>query len=115
MKESKTRVIPPKPGEVMRHTLLDEMGLNQARVARAIGISRPRLCMILKGRCPISAEIALRIERVFGISPNFWFEVTTEFQLYVERRRLSGDLGRLPSWNGIIPDSAPARLSTARA
>jgi antitoxin HigA-1 len=94
----------------MRRTLLGGMGLKQARVARAIGIPRSRLCMILSGRRPVSPEIALRIERVFGISPRFWLELTTEFDLYVERRRLSRDLSNLPHWNGDLPkiqSSAP--------
>lgn len=89
-----TECRPLMPGEFLRQKLV-EMGLRQARVAKAIGISRPRLNMIIKGRCPISAEIALRIEKVFGISPQVWFGLRAEFELFEERRRISSELQKL--------------------
>jgi addiction module HigA family antidote len=85
----------PTPGQVLREKLLDGMNLSQAQLARAIGISKPRLNMILKGRCQISAEIALRIERVFGISPQYWLRIRNEFELYEDRQRFSAELDRL--------------------
>ena len=87
---------PPAPGDVLKEKLLDGMNLTQAQLARAIGISCPRLNMILKGRCQISTEIALRIERVFDISPQYWLRIRNEFELFEERRRISLELDRLP-------------------
>ena len=87
---------PPAPGQVLREKLLDGLGLKQADLARAIGVSRPRLNMMLKDRCRISAAVALRIEKVFGISPQFWFRLRAEFDLFEERQRLSYELDRLP-------------------
>ena len=87
--------VPTAPGQVFREKLLDGMGLTQAQLARAIGISCPRLNMILKGRCQISAEIALRVERVFDISPQYWLRISSEFELFEERERMSRELDRL--------------------
>ena len=86
---------PPSPGEVLRRKLLDELNLTQAELARAIGISKPRLSMMLKGRCVLSADIALRLERVFGTPPQFWLRVREEFELSQERERLAGLLAGL--------------------
>lgn len=86
---------PPSPGAVLKAKLLDGMNLTQAQLARALGISKPRLNMILKGRCQMGAEIALRIERVFGISPQYWLRVRNEFELFEERQRLATDLEAL--------------------
>jgi antitoxin HigA-1 len=99
---------PPSPGEVLKRKLLDDMQLTQAELARAIGISKPRLNMMLKGRCQLSAEIALRIERVFGISPQFWFRARADFELFQERQRMLDELERLPRRTGRdeIPSSA---------
>jgi antitoxin HigA-1 len=88
--------IPPAPGQVLREKLLEGLGLTQAQLARAIAVSRPRLNMMLKDRCQISADIALRIEKVFGIPPQFWFRVRAEFDLYEGRQRLSHELESLP-------------------
>lgn len=87
--------IPPSPGEVLRERLLQGMELTQAELARALGISCPRLNMILKGRCQMSAEIALRIEKVFDISPQFWLRIRSEFELHEERERMSRELEKL--------------------
>ena len=87
---------PPSPGEVLRRKLLEDMQLRQSELARAIGISTPRLNMLLKGRCPLSAEIALRIERVFGISPQFWLRARADYELFQERERMIEELESLP-------------------
>ncbi|HEV2594306.1 MAG TPA: HigA family addiction module antitoxin [Sphingomicrobium sp.] len=89
---------PPMPGDVLRQKLVDELGIKQARVARAIGISAARLNMTLNGRCPISPEIALRIEKVFGISSGFWLNLRAEFELFQERQRISNELNDLGQW-----------------
>lgn len=86
---------PSAPGQILKEKLLDGLDLTQAELARAIGISCPRLNMIIKGRCQISAEIALRIERVFDISPQYWLRIRNEFELFEERRRMSHELDRL--------------------
>ena len=90
---------PCAPGDVLREKLLDGLQLSQADLARALGISCPRLNMILKGRCQISAEVALRIERVFDISPHYWLRIRNEFELYVERQRISDELQDLRQLN----------------
>jgi addiction module HigA family antidote len=90
---------PPSPGEIIRRKLLDDMDLTQSELARAIGISRPRLNMLLSGRCPLSPEIALRIERVFGISPQFWLRARADYELFQARRRLIAELESLPQLN----------------
>lgn len=52
--------------------------------------------MMLKDRCQITADIALRIEKVFGIPPQFWFRIRAEFELFEGRQRLSRELQKLP-------------------
>jgi plasmid maintenance system antidote protein VapI len=51
--------------------------------------------MILKGRSPLSPEIALRIERVFGISAEFWLRIRADFELFEERQRIAQELAGL--------------------
>ena len=86
---------PPSPGEVLRAKLLEGMDLTQAQLARALGISTPRLNMIFKGRCQLSAEIALRIEKVFDISPQYWLRIRNEHELFEERQRMADEIETL--------------------
>ena len=99
---------PSPPGQVLKEKLVEGMHLTQAQLSRAIGVSAPRLNMILNGRSPISPEIALRIERVFGISPQYWLRIRAEFELCEERQRIARELESLPQ-HGIrldLPASA---------
>ena len=54
--------------------------------------------MILHGRRPISPDIALRIEKVFGISSAFCLTLRAESELFVERQRMSSELDSLSEW-----------------
>ena len=86
---------PPTPGEVFEQRMLADGRFTRSELARALGLSPARMTMILKGRCQVSAEIALRIERVFGIPAHFWMRVRDEYELYQERKRLSATLASL--------------------
>jgi HTH-type transcriptional regulator/antitoxin HigA len=90
--------VPPVPGEVLKELfpkLLPDRQLTQVQFARMLGMSKPHLNMILSGRCRVSAEVALRIERVFGIRAEFWMRLTSELKLFEERQRLSEELSAL--------------------
>ena len=87
---------PLAPGQMLNVKLLEGMHLSQSQLAHAIGISRPRLNMILKGRCQLTAEIALRIERVFNISPTYWMRIRDEFELFEANQRIAHELQKLP-------------------
>lgn len=89
---------PPSPGEVLKARILDGLDMTQAQFARAIGISTPRLNMILKGRCQLNAEIALRIEKVFDIAPQYWLRIRNEHELFEERQRMAREIDSLPEF-----------------
>ena len=64
-----TNGMPPiHPGEFLRETL-DELGLTQASFAQAIGVSPMRVSHILKGQRPVTAELALRLGKALGQTP----------------------------------------------
>ncbi len=91
-----SHLTPPTPGHVLRVKVLEGMGLTQAQLAKAMGVSRPRLNMTLTGRCPISPEIALRLGHATGTSPQFWLRVRAEFELWKEKQTMAGILTSLP-------------------
>ncbi len=91
-----SNLTPPMPGQVLREKVLEEMGLTQAELAKAMGVSRPRISMTLTGRCPISPEFALRLGHVTGTSPQFWLRVRAKFELWEEKQTMAGILTSLP-------------------
>jgi addiction module HigA family antidote len=86
---------PRDPRDVFKQKLLRDGALNQSHLASALGMSKPRVSMILSGRCPINAEVALRVERAFGIPAQFWMTLCNEYELHREERRLRDQLAAL--------------------
>jgi len=71
------------PGEVLFEEFLKPMGLSQYRLAKDISVPPRRINEIVHGKRSISADTALRLGRFFGISPQFWLNLQTRFDLEV--------------------------------
>lgn len=59
---------PPHPGRFVREEILDELRLPVARAAEILGVRRATLSDLVNGRASLSPEMALRIEKAFGVS-----------------------------------------------
>jgi addiction module HigA family antidote len=59
------------------------MGLSQYRLAKDISVPPRRINEIVHGKRSITADTALRLGRFFGISPQFWLNLQTRFDLEV--------------------------------
>jgi addiction module HigA family antidote len=57
---------PPHVGEVIRHDVLEPLGLNVTEAARVLGVTRTALSSLLNGRAALSPEMAIRLEKAFG-------------------------------------------------
>jgi addiction module HigA family antidote len=75
------RLAPVHPGEVLLHDFMEPMDLSAYRVARAMGVSQTRLSEILKGARSVTAETALRLERVFGMDAQTWLNLQVQYDL----------------------------------
>jgi antitoxin HigA-1 len=73
---------PPHPGEVLRELCLEPMGLSVTEAADALGVSRKTLSTILNGRAGISPEMAIRLSKAFGTSPESWLNQQQQFDLW---------------------------------
>ena len=58
---------PPHPGSFIRTEIIEAAGLTVTGAARALDVSRPALSSLLNGRADLSGEMALRIEKAFGV------------------------------------------------
>ena len=75
---------PIHPGEHLAE-MLEELGITQYRLAKAIGVSQIRIHDIVHGRRSITADSALRIGRAFGMTPDFWLNLQRMYDLDVAR------------------------------
>jgi len=63
---------PIHPGEILREEFMKPYGMTQTEIARRIGVSRKHISEIVNGRKGISTDMALRLSRLFGTSPELW-------------------------------------------
>ncbi len=78
----------PHPGEHLRDEM-DELGMTQAELARALGIPRTRVSEILRGRRGITADTALRLARWLDTSPQMWLNL----QMIHDLRKVEDEAG----------------------
>lgn len=64
----KVNMTPSHPGEFVRLEVIDELGLNVTRAAEILGVRRATLSDFLNGNATLSPEMALRLEKAFGVS-----------------------------------------------
>ena len=79
------------PGEFLRETL-GELGLTQTAFADALGVSAMRVSHLLRGERPVTAELALRLGRALGQSPQYWLNLQTAFDLKVAQIAMKSSL-----------------------
>ncbi|MCM2340186.1 HigA family addiction module antitoxin [Rhodoferax sp.] len=79
------------PGEFLRETL-EDMGLTQTAFAEVIGVSPMRVSHLLRGDRPVTAELALRLGRALGQSPQYWLNLQTAYDLKVAQETLKDSL-----------------------
>ena len=84
--------LPPiHPGEFLRETL-EELGLTQAALADAIGVSPMRVSHLLRGDRPVTAELALRLGRALGQTPQYWLNLQTGYDLKMAQAEMKNGL-----------------------
>jgi antitoxin HigA-1 len=82
------------PGEILEEDFLKPMKLSQYRLAKDIGVPARRINEIVKGKRAVTADTALRLGRYFKMSPQFWLNLPSHYDLEVEQERLGPRLER---------------------
>ena len=75
---------PPHPGEVLKEYLPAHVSVTTA--AKKLGVSRQAFSAILNGRAGITADMALRLAKALGTSPDLWLGMQLQFDLWQARK-----------------------------
>ncbi|MCY4503108.1 MAG: HigA family addiction module antitoxin [Alphaproteobacteria bacterium] len=76
------------PGEHLAE-ILDELGISQYRLAKAIGVPPRRINEIVHARRAVTADTALRMGKALGMTPDFWLNLQAMYDLDRARSTLS--------------------------
>ena len=89
----------PHPGVVLREEFLEPMGLSVYALAKAVHVTRSRVNDICLGRRGITAAIALRLGRFFGVDPQWFMNMQSKYDLALQAERLADDLAAIKPRN----------------
>ena len=78
---------PPHPGRIVRQECLEPLGLTVTNAAKKLGVSRVALSELVNERRGISPEMAIRLSKAFGSSPEVWAGLQMEFDLAAALRK----------------------------
>ncbi len=78
---------PPHPGETVRYDCLEALGLTVTEGAKVLGVTRQALNNLVNGKSGISPEMAIRLSKAFGSSPETWLKMQLDYDLAQARKR----------------------------
>ena len=89
---ARKRLDPIPPGEILREDFMRPLGISINALARDIAVPPNRISEIVNGKRAISADTALRLGKYFGVSPEIWLDLQSEYELRVARQTVWRDV-----------------------
>ena len=80
---------PPHPGGIVKRQCLQPMGLTITRAAQGLGVTRQTLSELVNERSGISVDMAIRLSKAFGSTPETWLGMQMAYDLWEARDRAS--------------------------
>jgi antitoxin HigA-1 len=72
---------PPHPGRIVRQDCIEPLALTITEAAKVLGVTRQALNNLVNGKAGISPEMAVRISKAFGGSPEMWLRLQANYDL----------------------------------
>ena len=78
---------PPHPGGIVKRQCIEPLGLTITKAARGLGVTRQTLSELVNERSGISVEMAIRLSKAFGSSPETWLRMQLAYDLWQARHK----------------------------
>jgi addiction module HigA family antidote len=72
---------PPHPGRSIKIDCLDPLGLTVTEGAKVLGVARSTLSRVINGQASITPEMAIRLSKAFGSTPETWLKMQQAYDL----------------------------------
>ncbi len=82
---------PPHPGRIVRQECIEPLGITVTEAARVLGVTRQALNNVVNLKAGISPEMAIRLSKAFGSSPEVWLGMQMAYDL----AQLEKEAGRI--------------------
>ena len=78
---------PSHPGAILLEDVLPKLEISQGRLAEMLGVSRFTVSQVLHERRALSPDMAMRLEKLFGTSPESWLRMQEAVDLWAARQQ----------------------------
>ena len=78
---------PPHPGGIVRRQCLEPLELSVTKAAKGLGVTRQALSDLVNEKAGISTEMAIRLSKAFGSTPETWLGMQMAYDLWQARDR----------------------------
>ncbi len=82
---------PPHPGEFIREVYLEPLSISSRTVAAKLKVAPSTFNRLIKGQSNISSEMALRLSKTLGRSPESWLIMQNNYNLWQAKQRINLD------------------------
>jgi addiction module HigA family antidote len=80
---------PPHPGEFIKETYIDPLHLSLRIAALKLDVAPSTFSRLIKGESDVSPEMALKLSKAFGRSPESWMQMQAEHELWRVRKHVN--------------------------
>ncbi|HEY6851804.1 MAG TPA: HigA family addiction module antitoxin [Terracidiphilus sp.] len=103
---------PPHPGDFIRTEIIEAAGLTVTAAAAALRVSRPTLSSLLNSKADLSGDMALRIEKAFGVKMDTLMRMQSSYDIAETRKREKKiHVQRIPSVRHLAGRTEIAKLA----
>lgn len=95
MSQSEKLYPPIHPGEILMKDFIEGFRITQNKLAVSIGVPPRRINEIVHGKRSITADTALRLGQFFGVSPQFWLNLQSRYDLEVAQDRIADQIAAI--------------------
>jgi addiction module HigA family antidote len=74
-------MLPPHPGKYLLEDCIKPLGLSISEVARGLGVTRNTLSRLINGKNGVSPDMAVRLSKAFGSTPDMWLRLQNAYDL----------------------------------
>ena len=82
---------PPHPGEFIKETYIDPLNISLRKVALDLDVAPSTFSRLINGETDLSPEMALRLSKAFGRTPESWMQMQTNYELWRAKKTVKLD------------------------
>jgi addiction module HigA family antidote len=90
---------PTHPGAILREDILPGLGLTQEQLAQSLGVSRRTVSELLHEKRPVTPDMAIRLSRLFGTTPDSWLSMQLSLDIWNLETRKKGEYSAIKKLN----------------